>query len=147
VKIPFRHTIVAGAVALASVTPAVAAPGNGHGQGGDHGQAHGKAKVHNVTYVFKGTWNAATGLTVKHGNAHVRKAGLIGQDVQFDLTHAKLVVADTDGSGDLSAADIKDGDRVVIKARLPRKDPGTQPFAARMLVDQTNKAAPAPESD
>jgi hypothetical protein len=146
-KIPFRHTIVAGAVALASVTPAVAAPGNGHGQGGDHGKANGKTKVHNVTYVFKGTWNAATGLTVKHGNAHVRKAGLIGQDVQFDLSHAKLVVADTDGSGDLSAADVKDGDRVVIKARLPRKDPGTQPFAARMLVDQTNQAAPAPESD
>jgi hypothetical protein len=150
VKIPFRHSIVAGALALASVTPAVAAPGNGHGQGHDHGQqgqSHGKAKVHNVTYVFKGTWNAATGLTVKHGNAHVRKAGLVGQDVQFDLSGARLVVADTDGSGDVTAADVKDGDSVVIKARLPRKDPGAQPFAARMLVDQTNPAAPAPESD
>ena len=158
-KIPYRHSIVAGALALASVTPAMAAPGNGHGhgQGGDHGQqgqshgkANGKAKVHNVTYVFKGTWSAAGGLTVKSGNAHVRKAGLIGQDVQFDLSGARLVVADTDGVAGLSAADVKDGDRVVIKARLPRKDPGTQPFAARMLVDQTNPAAPAPpapESD
>jgi hypothetical protein len=150
VKIPFCHSIVAGAIALASVTPALAAPGNGHGQGGDHGQqgkSHGKSEVHNVTYVFKGTWNAATGLSVKHGNAHVRKAGLIGEDVQFDLSGARLVVADTDGSGDVTAADVKDGDRVVIKARLPRKDPGSQPFAARMLVDQTNPAAPAPESD
>jgi hypothetical protein len=154
VKIPFRHSIVAGAIALASVTPAVAAPGNGHGQGGDHGQqgqshgkANGKAKVHNVTYVFRGTWSAADGLSVTGGNAHVRKAGLIGQDVQFDLSGAKLVVADTDGVAGVSAADVKDGDRVVIKARLPRKDPGTQPFAAKMLIDQTTPAAPAPESD
>jgi hypothetical protein len=154
VKIPFRHSIVAGAIALASVTPAVAAPGNGHGQGGDHGQqgqshgkANGKAKVHKVTYVFRGTWSAAGGLSVTGGNAHVRKAGLIGQDVQFDLSGAKLVVADTDGVAGLSAADVKDGDRVVIKARLPRKDPGTQPFAAKMLIDQTTPAAPAPESD
>jgi hypothetical protein len=154
VKIPFRHSIVAGALALASVTPAMAAPGNGHGQSGDHGQqgqshgkANGKAKVHNVTYVFKGTWSAASGLSVKSGNAHVRKAGLIGQDVQFDLSGARLVVADTDGVPGLSSADVKDGDRVVIKARLPRKDQGTQPFAARMLVDQSNPAAPAPESD
>ena len=144
-KIPLRHTIIAAALALASVSPAVAASGNGHGQ--SHGKANGKSKVHNVTYVFKGTWNAATGLTVKRGNAHVRKAGLIGEDVQFDLSGAKLVVADTDGVPGLTAADVKDGDRVVIKARLPRKDPGSQPFAARMLVDQTHPAAPAPESD
>jgi hypothetical protein len=150
VKIPFRHSIVAGTIALASVAPAVAAPGNGHGQGGDHGQqgqSHGKSKVHSVTYVFKGTWNAATGLSVKGGNAHVRRAGLIGQDVQFDLSSARLVVADTDGVPGISPTDVRDGDRVVVKARLPRKDPGSQPFAAKMLVDQTSPAVPAPEAD
>jgi len=145
VKIPFRHSILAGALALASVAPAVAAPGDGHGQG--QGRAHGKSRVHNVTYVFKGTWNAATGLTVTRGNAHARKAGLVGEDLQFDLSAARLVVADTDGSGDLTPADVKDGDRVVIKARLPRRDPGVQPYGARMLVDQSNPAGPAPDAD
>src|SRR5690242_17642345 len=98
-KIPFAKLVVIGAFAVASVSPAaaVAAPGgNGHGKGHGHGhgqqqaQGHGKAKgkskVHNVTYVFKGTWNATAGtVTVKSGNAHVRKAGLVGQDVTFDL--------------------------------------------------------------
>jgi hypothetical protein len=152
-KIPFGKLVVIGAFAVASVSPAAAsaAPGgNGHGKGHGHGQqqaqshgkAKGKSKVHNVTYVFKGTWNAAAGtVTVKSGNAHVRKAGLVGQDVTFDLTKARLVVADTNSDGQITAADLKDGDLVVVKARLPRKNPGSQPFAAKMLIDQTNAPA------
>jgi hypothetical protein len=137
-KIPFGKLAVVGAFALASVSPAVADPGNGHGHGPS--TAPGKTKVHNVTYVFKGTWNAAGGtVTVKHGNHHVRKAGLIGQTVTFDLTNAKLVVRDTNKDGSKTAADISDGDKVVVKARLPRKDPGTQPFKAKMLVDQSSR--------
>jgi hypothetical protein len=164
VKIPFGKIAVIGAFAAMSVTPAaaVAASGGngvGHGQAGQHGQAgdhgksgssHGKAKgkskVHNVTYVFKGTWNASAGtLTVTSGNHHVRKAGFVGQDVQFDLTNARLVVADTNGDGQITAADLKDGDHLVVKARLPRKDPGSQPFKAKMAIDQTN--APASSGD
>jgi hypothetical protein len=138
VKIPFGKLAVVAAFALASVSPAVADPGNGHGHGPSTAPGH--TKTHNVTYVFKGTWNAADGsVTVKHGNHHVRKAGLIGQNVTFDLTGAKLVVADTDGDGKKTTADIKDGDKVVVKARLPRKDPGTQPFKAKMLIDQSSK--------
>jgi hypothetical protein len=142
-KIPFKKLLVTGAIAAASITPtsALAGNGHGHGQGQQHSQSH--HKVHNVTYVFKGTWNAATGtVTVKRGNAHVRKAGLVGEDVQFDLTGAKLVVADTNGDSTITADDLKDQDKVVVKARLPRKDPGTQPFKAKMLVDQTNPPAP-----
>jgi hypothetical protein len=141
-KIPFGKFATTAALALAAVAPAaaMAANGNGHGQA----NSHGKGKVHNVTYVFKGTWNATAGtLTVKGGNAHVRKAHLVGQDVQFDLTGAKLVVADTNGDGSVGATDLKDGDKLVVKARLPRKDPGTPPFSAKMLVDQSN--APAPD--
>ena len=146
-KIPFRTLVVTGALALASVAPAPALAGNGNGHGqqqaGSHGKAKGKSKVHNVTYVFKGTWNAAAGtVTVKRGNAHVRKAGLVGTDVQFDLTGAKLVAADSNADGSITADDLKDGDKVVVKARLPKKDPGTQPFKAKMLVDQTNPPAP-----
>jgi hypothetical protein len=132
---------VAGAVALASVTPAMAKPS--HGPGGTHAPSGlhggGKSKVHNVTYVFKGTWDATAGaVVVTHGNAHVRKAGLVGQSVQFDLTGAKLVVADTNADGSVTVDDLKTGDNVVVKARLPRKDPGTQPFKAKMLIDQSN---------
>jgi hypothetical protein len=135
-KIPFGMLAVVAAFALASVSPAVADPGNGHGHGPSTAPGH--TKTHNVTYVFKGTWNAAdSSVTVKHGNHHVRKAGLIGQNVTFDLTGAKLVVADTDGNGSKTTADIKDGDTVVVKARLPRKDPGAQPFKAKMLIDQS----------
>jgi len=43
-----------------------------------------------------------------------------------------------DGSGDL--ADVAAGDRVVVKVKAPRKDPGEQPFVARQLVDQTHAA-------
>jgi hypothetical protein len=150
-KIPFGKLAVIAAFAAASVTPAAAMAdaggnGHGHGQAGQHGQAgdHGKSKVHNVTYVFKGTWNVAAGtLTVTSGNHHVRKAGFVGQDVQFDLTSARIVVADTNGDGQRTVADLKDGDRLVIKARLPRKDPGSQPFTAKMAIDQTNAPAPS----
>jgi hypothetical protein len=30
---------------------------------------------------------------------------------------------------------------VLVGARLPHRDPGTQPFVAKMLVDQTNPAS------
>lgn len=157
-KIPFGKLAVTCAFAAASVTPAAAVAdtggnGHGHGQAGQHGKsqsshgkANGKTKVHNVTYVFKGTWNVAAGtLTVTSGNHHVRKAGFVGQDVQFDLTSARIVVADTNGDGQRTVADLKDGDKLVIKARLPRKDPGSQPFTAKMAIDQTN--APASSGD
>ena len=139
-KIPFGKLAAVAALALASVSPAAADPGNGHGHGPS--TAPGKTKVHNVTYVFKGTWNATAGtVTVKHGNSHVRKAGLIGQTVTFDLTGAKLVVKDTNSDGSKTTADIKDGDTVVVKARLPRKDPGAPPFKAKMLIDQSARPA------
>jgi hypothetical protein len=40
-------------------------------------------------------------------------------------------------------ADVVAGDRVVVKAKLPKADPGAQPFTAKQLVDQTH---PAPEA-
>ena len=145
-KIPFgKSAISAVAVALACASPAIATPGNGHGQGQGQAQQHhaqGKTRVHLVTYVFKGTWNAADGtVSVKHGNAHARKAKLVGTDVQFDLASAKFVVKDTNGDGKRDSADLADGDKVVVKSRLPRKDPGDQPFKATKLVDQTHPPA------
>jgi len=111
-----------------------------------------------ATYVFKGVWHADGSVTVDHGNAKVRKGGFIGQTVVFDVSAAKLRVADTDGDGAATAADLAEGDKVVVQAKLPRKDPGEAPFAARKVVDQTHPAssdddaeapapAPAPETE
>jgi hypothetical protein len=102
-------------------------------------------KVHNVNYVFKGAYSGdGSTVAVDHGNKHVRKAGLEDTAVQFDLTAAKVVVADTNADGAQDLTDVAAGDRVVVKARLPKGDPGAQPFAAKQLVDQTN--APAEEA-
>jgi hypothetical protein len=111
-----------------------------------------------ATYVFKGVWHADGSVTVNHGNAKVRKGGFVGQTVLFDVSAAKLRVADTDGDGAVTAADLAEGDKVVVQAKLPRKEPGEAPFAARKVVDQSHPAssdddaeapapAPAPENE
>jgi hypothetical protein len=131
--------------ALAIPAAAVAEPGHGHGGGDGHGHGHGGNPT--VSYVFKGTYGGSGLVAVDHGNGHVKKAGLVDQDVQFDLTNAKLKVADTNADTLVTADDIVSGDRVVVKARLPKKDPGAQPFAAKQLVDQTNPPADDDEDD
>jgi hypothetical protein len=108
--------------------------------------AHGKSKPAN--YVFKGVWHADGTMTVSGGNARVRKGGLVGQVVAFDLAAAKLRAADTNADGGVTAADLVEGDKVVVKTRLPRTEPGDGPYAARKLVDQTHPAVEdAPESE
>src|SRR5215213_11446904 len=77
--------------------------------------AHGKSKPAN--YVFKGVWHADGTVTVSGGNARVRKGGFVGQVVGFDLTAAKLNVADTNADAAATAADLVEGDKVVVKAR------------------------------
>jgi len=96
-------------------------------------------KTHAVTYVFKGTFSAGM-VTVTKGNKHVKRAGLVGTEVAFDFSETRVKVADTNGDGTRELADVSDGDKVVVKARLPRKAPGSGPFAARKLVDQTHVA-------
>jgi carbohydrate-selective porin OprB len=134
-----RSLIVAvGVTALAVPSAAAAAPG-GNGKGKQKGK-----KDPTVQYVFKGTYAGDSAVDVSHGNRHVRKGGLDDQTVQFDLIGAKLVVGDTNADAVVDLNDVAVGDAVVVKARLPKRDPGDQPFAARQLVDQTH---PAPEED
>jgi len=104
--------------------------------------AHGKSKPAN--YVFKGVWHADGTVTVSGGNARVRKAGLFGHVVAFDLAAAKLRAADTNADGSVTAADLVEGDKVVVKARLPRTEPGDGPYAAGKVVDQTHPAVADP---
>jgi hypothetical protein len=129
-----------GVVALAVPAAAIAKPG------GDHGRGHGHGGNPTVSYVFKGTYEGAGVVSVEHGNGHVKKADLIG-DVQFDLTDAKLTVADANDDGSVTAEDVAKWDRVVVKSRLPKKDPGAQPFAAMQLVDQTNPGSDSGDED
>jgi hypothetical protein len=143
-----RRTALAaiGVVALAVPTVAAAHFGrDNHPSRDNHpgqGSAHGQGQSHAVMYIFKGTYDGGGLVNVTHGNAHARRAGLVGAgDVAFDLTNSKLSVADTNADTLVDANDIVNGDAVLVQARLPKGDPGTQPFAARHLVDQTNPAA------
>ena len=138
-----RTLIVAlGVAALAVPAGAIAHHKPGHTKGPGQGQSHGKghAKPHNVAYVFKGTYAGNSSVAVTKGNSRVRKGGYVGQTVAFDLTGAHIVVADTNGDSAKDLNDVAVGDKVLVKAMLPKSDPGTQPFAAKRLIDQTHPA-------
>jgi hypothetical protein len=105
---------------------------------GSQGKGHSKAATKGVMYVFKGAYQLNGDVAVVKGNAHVRKAGLTDSIVSFDLSQAKVVVDDVNGDGSRDVNDLSVNDRVVVKAKLPRKDAGAQPFVARQVVDQTH---------
>ena len=141
--------IALGIGALAIPAAAVADSGHGHGHGHAHEHGHGQGHGHNptVTCLFKGTYDADGVVAVDHGNGHVKKAGLVGENVQFNLADAQVVVADANGDGVANADDVANGDSVVVQARLPKQDPGAQPFAAKRLVDQTNSGDDTGDDD
>jgi len=144
------RTIAIGAVLVLVAAPAALAEkpadpgsnggGHGHGQAKGHASEHGKAGKPVVMYVFKGTYSGDSSVAVTQGNAHVNKADLVGTTMSFDLTGAKIVVDDNTGDGNRDLSDVNTGDQVVVKARLPKSDPGSQPFKAKQLVDQTHAA-------
>jgi hypothetical protein len=124
-----RNTVLMLAVILI-VLPAALSDGH---------ERHAQRPDREVAYVFKGTFNVA-GATVNvvQGNRHARRAGLVGTTVAFDLTAARVRVADSNGDGMRNAADLQQGDVVVVSSRLPRRAPGSAPFAARKVVDQSH---------
>jgi hypothetical protein len=142
------------AAALALPAAAIADPGNGKGKGkgqekaaAQHGK--GKQKAKTVTYVFKGTFAAPGTVTVTSGNAHVRKGGYVGEAVSFDLATAKVVGVDTNGDQKVDVADVTDGDKVLVQARIakgtefaaPAAGEAAEAIVARKLVDQTGTEA------
>jgi hypothetical protein len=134
---PFLATLGAAALLAAPAVAGAARPSEhpGKGKSGAH-QKSGKTRT--VTYVFKGTFAGPDSVAVTKGNRHVRRAELVETTVQFDLADAKIVVEDNNGDGAKNLADVQDGDKVVVKARLAKSDPGDGPYAARKLVDQTH---------
>jgi hypothetical protein len=118
-----------GVAALAVPAAAVADPGHGHGYG------KGKPKM----YVFHGTYNADGSVHVTGGNGRVRKQQLVGTDVTFDYTNARVIAPDQDGDTvPNELEDVVAGDPVLVQSKLGKKDPGPQPFAARKLIDQVS---------
>ena len=127
--------LAAAPAALATKPADPGSQGKGHSNGG--GKGHSKAGGKGVMYVFKGAYQPGGNVAVDHGNAHAKKADLLDTIVAFDLSSAKVVVRDVNNDGSRDVNDLSVNDRVVVKARLPRKDPGVQPYVAKQIVDQS----------
>jgi hypothetical protein len=138
-----RIIVAALAAATLSVpTVAVADSGKGRGKEKRTAKAHGKAKQpKKVMFVFKGKFTAPGTVDVTSGNSHVRNGGFVGQAVTFDFANAKVVAADTNGDQKLDVSDVKDGDVVLVQARVAKRTKhaeDAEAIAARKLVDKTN---------
>ena len=110
-----------------------------HGKKGKDEAAKKAKKPKN--FVFRGVYKGDGVVTVASGNSWVRKGGYVGKDVAFDLSQAKLTVADTDGVAGVSAADVQAGDVVLVQARLPRGEEAPATIVARKLIDITHPPA------
>lgn len=130
------HRLVLGAGVLALAAPAATVA---------QGKARSKAKNPVVSYEFKGelvSADPATGSAVVHvrgGNRHARP--FRGEDVEFDLTRARIVIPDRNADGKRNLADASAGDVVNVQSRMRRRlaEP-TQPFPAKRMVDRAPRA-------
>ena len=138
-----RNVVAAlGAAALLIPGAAVAAPGKGKAPAKSDRSAKSdkrakSKKVKTVMYVVKGVYDADGDVDVTGGNKHTKRAQWVGENVEFDLRTAKLVVADTNDDQKVDLDDIKAGDKVVVQLKLPRVL-GDSPLVARKVIDQTN---------
>jgi hypothetical protein len=126
---------VLAAAALAAPTAATAKP--------DHGKRDGK-QPKKVMFVFKGKFTAPGTVDVLSGNSHVRKGGFVGQAVTFDFSSAKVVARDTNADQTVDVTDLKDGDVVLVQARVARRTKyaeGGDAIVARKLVDKSSAPA------
>jgi len=144
-------------LALAATPVTLAAQGGGHAEhgGGPHATEpvthhtqphHAHAKPRHV--VAKGVIVSvdAAGIVVVHvTRANHHGGSLVGQDVGFDVSQARLSAADTNGDGAVTVADLAVGDQVVVKTGKLAAD-ASQPLAARQLVDQTHPEVDANET-
>ncbi|HEX8745337.1 MAG TPA: hypothetical protein VF712_19580 [Thermoleophilaceae bacterium] len=151
-----KRTLATLGVAALVACPAAATAKNSNGGGSgkapqgdvaaDHGKGKGKSKKPKVqTYEFKGlVAGVADGnvqVAVSAGNSRGRK--FKGQTLTFDLSKAKLKVADVNKDGKRDLADVAAGDRVNVQAKLAGPVDATQPLAARHFVDK----GPVPAAD
>jgi hypothetical protein len=138
VSIINRTAIAAMALAVALAPAALAKggppPGHGNQPAAQHGKGHNKARK----VVAKGTvvsYDATAGTLVVHvTKANHHGAGMVGTDVSFDVSKAKLA------GGPLTAAD-----KVVVKTTNVAAADGR--YAAKQVVDQTHPDASSDSAD
>ena len=130
-------TVAVAALAVPGVAVAKPDPGKHHDKPATQVRGEGKK----VTFIFKGTFSAPGTVNVLSGNAHVRRGGFVGQAVSFDFANAKVVAADTNTDQRVDVTDVKDGDTVLVQARIAKRTEyaeGVDAIPARKLVDKTN---------
>lgn len=69
------------------------------------------------------------------GGSNNAGQGYAGQDVEFDVTDAKLQVGDANGDGDEDLEDVTVGDDAQVQAKVKSTD--AQPFKAKRFKDRT----------
>jgi hypothetical protein len=124
-----NHKLAAGLGIAALAVPAAAAakPHENHGQG----------QTKTAQYIVKGVYAGDGVVSVEKANGHAKKAGWKGEDVAFDFTSAEIRVADNNLDGVADLGDVAVDAPVKVKARLPKGDPGSAPYAAQRLVDKS----------
>lgn len=142
-----KRTFAALCVAALVACPAAATAktGNGgSGKGAEAGAKHEgkkpkkpkKPKVH--TYEFKGLVAAVADgnvqVQVLHGNSRGKK--FKGQTLTFDLSKAKIKVADVNNDGKRDLADVAVGDRVMVQAKVAGPVDPAKPVVARHFLDK-----------
>ena len=121
---------------------------SGKGKGAEDAAAAKPKKPKVDTYEFKGlvvaVGEGTVQVEVKAGNSRGKKYK--GQTLTFDLSKAKVKVADVNNDGKRDLADVAAGDRVNVQAKLPRGAVDTsQALPARHFVDKGPVPAPEPE--
>jgi acylphosphatase len=113
---------------------------------GKKGKKPKKPKV--KTYQFKGVVaavnNGTVEVTVTGGNRRARE--LERQTLTFDVTKAKVKVADVNGDGKRDLADVAVGDRVMVQAKVAGPVDASRVVPARHLLDK-GPAKPPSEDD
>src|SRR5438552_91912 len=162
-----NRTLVAVGIAAALALPASAVAKNHGGGKGKHGGSHARSqsgkqkhKGHDarVAYTFKGVVASVDPaaktvvVSVDHANRHGRK--FVGQDLTFNFSNTRLVVADVNSDGAEDLGDVSEGDRIKVRVKLPRNpgDLSSGPIDARKMSAQCDNtsddsADDSPESD
>ena len=134
-----RALVVLGsAAALAAPMAATAKPG---GNGNGHGPKPAATKGPKFsTVIVKGSVASVGGsvVTVDVAKGNSRGRAYATQQLQLDLTDARVSVADVNADGARDVADVAAGDRFVAQVRVPRGatvDPAAA-LVTRRFVDQ-----------
>lgn len=142
-----RTAIAVSALALAAAPAAFAKGGPPSNPGGDHGNGgnppaaqHGKGHAKPKKVVAKGTvvsYDATTGTLVVHvGRASHPGKSMVGTDVSFDVSKARITAADSNNDGKIDASDLAVGDKVVVQTTNVAGTDGR--YTAKHVVDQTH---------